>query len=86
MSTGVVYALCRSSRLELHAMPALDIVGEDLIDELVLLDHRQPREARRDDVERVHGAAAAADVLDLVVVACQRALCSGLRTGERSLR
>ncbi len=49
-------------------MPALDVIGQNLVDKPVLLDDRQARKLRRYNVERVHGAAAAADVTYLLVV------------------
>jgi hypothetical protein len=51
--------------LHLHAVPLLELVSEDRVDESVLLDDGQALELLRDDVEGVHRAAASADVLDL---------------------
>jgi hypothetical protein len=49
----------------LDAVPLLELVSEDRVDESVLLDDGQALELLRDDVESVHRAAASADVLDL---------------------
>jgi hypothetical protein len=46
-------------------MPLRDLFLQHLVYQLVLLDHRQAFELRRFDFDRVHRAAAAADVLDL---------------------
>lgn len=56
--------LCRL-RSQLHAMPALDLVLQYLIDQLVLLDDGQALEFATFDVEGVHGAATTADILNL---------------------
>ena len=45
-------------------MPSLDLVAEHAIHEPVLLDDAQPAELLAHNVQRVHGPAAAGDVLD----------------------
>jgi hypothetical protein len=59
----------RRLRLHLHAVPLLELVSEDRVDESVLLDDGQAFELLRDDVESVHRAATSADVLDLKRIA-----------------
>jgi len=44
-------------------MPLLDILAKDLIDQTMLLDRRQALELLGDNVQRVHGATAAGDIL-----------------------
>ena len=46
-------------------MPALDLVLQYFVDQLVLLDDGQALELPTFDVEGVHGAATAANILDL---------------------
>lgn len=48
-------------------MPLCNLLLQNLVNQLVLLDHCQALELRRFDFDRVHGAATAADVLDLGV-------------------
>jgi hypothetical protein len=61
----------RRLRLHLHAVPLLELISEDRVDESVLLDDGQALELLRNDVERVHRAAASADVLDLEDIASE---------------
>ena len=61
----------RRLRLHLHAMPLLELISENRVDESVLLDNGQALELLRDDVESVHRAAASADVLDLKNIALE---------------
>jgi hypothetical protein len=46
-------------------MPLCDLLLQHLVDQLVLLDHRQALELGRLNLDRVHRSAAAADVLYL---------------------
>lgn len=46
-------------------MPPFDLFLEHLVDELMLLNNGQAGEFGRGDIEGVHAAAAAGDVLDL---------------------
>ena len=46
-------------------MPPLDFLPKHAIDEFVLFYRGQAFEVGRDDVEAVHGAATATDILDL---------------------
>jgi len=64
----------RRLRLHLHAMPLLELVSENRVDESVLLDDGQALELLRDNVESVHRAAASADVLDLIEIAVRDCL------------
>lgn len=48
-------------------MPLCDLLFQYLIDQLVLLNHRQALELGRLNFDRIHGSAAATDVLDLVL-------------------
>ena len=57
--------LLRSLGPKLHTMPLCDLLLQHLVDQLVLLDHRQAFELWRFDVQCVHGSATAADVLHL---------------------
>lgn len=55
----------RSLRPQLHTMPTRNFLLEHLIHKLMLLYDRQARELARLNLNGVHGAAPAADVLDL---------------------
>jgi hypothetical protein len=66
--------------LQLYAMPLLNVIAEDLIDEPVLLDDGQACEFTGNDFEGVHRAAATANVLDLVAV-----LAAGITGGKEHL-
>ena len=46
-------------------MPLCDLFLQHLVDQLMLLNHCQAFELRRLNLDRIHGAATAADVLDL---------------------
>ena len=52
-------------RLQLHPMPPANLLPQHPIHQPMLLDHAQASEMRRGDVDGVHAAAAAGDVLDL---------------------
>jgi len=61
---GLSISSC-SFRLELNTMPASNLLFEDLVNQLMLLDDAETFELRRHNVEAVHRAAAAGDILNL---------------------
>jgi hypothetical protein len=65
LTTHPSHISSRSLRPQLHTMPPRNLLLEHLIHKLMLLDDRQPRKLARLDFDGVHGAAAAADILDL---------------------
>lgn len=58
--------LCGGLGPQLYAVPALDLVFQDLVDQFVLFDDRHALELGAFDIERVHGTATTANVLDLL--------------------
>jgi hypothetical protein len=55
------YGLCP----QLHAVPARNLLLEHLIHHLMLLDHTQAVEPLALNLQRIHGATPAADILHL---------------------
>jgi hypothetical protein len=60
-------------------MPLLDLLSKNRVDESVLLHNRQALELLRDNIQRVHGATASTDVLDLVRLLAIILFLNGLR-------
>lgn len=61
-----------SLRPQLHTMPTLDLIRQDRVNHLMLLNHRQPIELRRLNLQRIHATTSTADILDLQHTALAR--------------
>lgn len=54
-------------RLQLHAMPPLDLLAKYLIHQPLLLQHTEPSEPLAHNLDPVHGTASTRNVLNLYV-------------------
>jgi hypothetical protein len=64
-SVRAVVSHSRSLCLQLHTVPALDLILEHGIDQTVLLDHRQALELYRHNVQGVHASTTSTNILNL---------------------